>query len=65
MFFLRNLFSLEHKEEVLLDKPIVQLAVISIVEVGLVNVYNSIVCSTSVSYICISRVRATRGSASS
>jgi hypothetical protein len=59
-FLCRYLVSLKHKEEVLLHKLVIKLSAVSIVEVRLVNI--DVVSLDSVSYVCVVRARAARGS---
>jgi hypothetical protein len=64
LLFLRYLFSLEHKEEILLEELVVKLRAFSIVQVRLVNIDASHIGRIrGVSYVNIcGRARATRGS---
>jgi hypothetical protein len=57
---LRYLFSLKHKEEVLLYKLVIKLSTVSIVEIRLVNI--NIISLNRVSYVNVRATRACRGS---
>ena len=48
-----NVLFSEYKEEVLLKNLIALRSIISVIEVRLINIYNSKVYSTSISYISI------------
>jgi hypothetical protein len=63
----RYLFSLEHKEEILLHKLVVKLSAFSIIQVGLVNINSSHIVYNrwQVSYVNVCRARAARGSTGS
>jgi hypothetical protein len=63
MLFLRYLFSLKHKEEVLLHKLVIKFSTVSIVEIRFVNI--NIVSLNRVSYVNVGATRAYRGSSCS
>jgi hypothetical protein len=63
MLLLRYLFSLKHKEEVLLHKLVIKLGTVSIVEIGLVDI--DIVGLNGVGYVDVRATRAGRGSSRS
>jgi hypothetical protein len=61
--FLRYLFSLKHKEEVLLHKLVIKFSIVSIVEIRFVNI--NIVSLNRVGYVDVGAIRARRGSSCS
>jgi hypothetical protein len=60
---LRYLFSLKHKEEVLLHKLVIKLSTVSMVEIRLVNI--DIVGLNRVGHVDVRATRACRGSSCS
>jgi hypothetical protein len=63
----RYLFSLEHKEEVLLHKLVVKLSAFSIIQVRLVNINSGHIVRNrwQVGHVNVRRARAARGSTGS
>jgi hypothetical protein len=55
LFNFRNLFSLKHKEEVLLHKLVVKLIIVAVIDVRLINNY-TVIASKSIGYVSINRV---------
>jgi hypothetical protein len=55
LFNFRNLFSLKHKEEVLLHKPVVKLITVAVIDIRLINNY-TVITSKSIGHISINRV---------
>jgi hypothetical protein len=55
LFKFRNLFSLKHKEEVLLYKLVIKLIIIAIIDIRLINNY-TVITSKSIRHVSINRV---------
>jgi hypothetical protein len=63
----RYLFSLEHKEEILLHKLVIKLKALSIIQIRLININSGHIGRNrwQVSHVNIRRARAARGSTGS